>query len=781
MKFTEEQQAAIDMALTSRNFSLVAPAGSGKSATALEMARQLKNSRILYLVYNTQARKDAEVKFRRAGVSWVDVRTTSQIAWRAYADTHKERMAIDAPAVPAKDVAKALNLTPKDFGDNLVLDGFTQARLAADAIERFCNSDHVKITEKDVYMPVVGPGETAIQAARNYISRLAQALWQQAIMPNSNLRFTMNYAFKLVAESGRDYGYDVVLLDEAQDSNNCTMRFLRNQKNAQVIMIGDPAQSLYCQPLGTQVEVVDGISVGSQIAKTKSVAIEELKVGDRVVTYDNTHLWRRGREITYITRFGHNGEMVKVTTKSGLTSSYTPKHNCIVRIDDNMADKNVVYLMRRGDQYRIGRTRMMYSSQHKGFGIILRGRREKADAVWILSMHDSVSEASLAEVLTQHEFNIPGVHFEPVDGDVLNATEFWRKLGANKENGEKCLASFGRLVESPLWTPGMQQKMGIRVAFPTAAANVMDGMKMLPLRNVDRKFKGKAPRHIWEEVTVEKYYYAGDVVSLEVDEHHNYFGDGILTHNSWRGASDQILNHDGPRLYLTQSFRFGDAVAAEAMKHLPHTETGVTIKGLSTIRDRVTEDDMESPDVVLCRTNAGSMTYAMSYLMAGKRVAMVKGTKQILDIAYAARDLMAGRKARSLELSAFENWDELVEYTREPGGGHLKAMVKLINVYGVSKLIDACDKMTRYNEPHDVAVTTCHSIKGLEWENVQIGDDFFEPEPFENPLTQELEPGVIDRHEAMIHYVAVTRAQKHLDRGGLKWIDGYRAPIEDAV
>lgn len=495
MKFTDEQQAAIDLAVKGESFSLVAPAGSGKSATALGMAKNLRDKRILYLVYNTQARKDAEVKFKRAGLTWVDVRTTSQLAWRAYADTHKDRMRIDAPAVPAKDVAKALDLRPQDFGDKLVLDGFTQARLAADTIERFCNSDHIRITEKDVHIPVVGPGEVAIEAARSYIARLAQALWQQAIMPNSNLRFTMNYAFKLVAEGGKDYGYDVVIIDEAQDSNNATMKFLKNQKGAQGILIGDPAQSLY----------------------------------------------------------------------------------------------------------------------------------------------------------------------------------------------------------------------------------------------------------------------------------------------AWRGATDQILRHKGEKLYLTQSFRFGDAVAEEAMKHLPHTETGVTIKGLPSINDMVSEDDMEEPDVVLCRTNAGSMTYAMSYLMAGKRVAMVKGTKQILDIAYAARDLMAGRKAKSLELSAFENWAELVEFTKEPGGGHLKAMVRLIDVYGISKLIDACNKMTSYRDPHDVAVTTCHSIKGLEWDNVQIGDDFFEPEPFENPLTQEMELGPIDKHEAMIHYVAVTRAKKHLDRGGLKWIDNYSDPVTDAV
>lgn len=504
MKFTDEQQAAIDLSIQGENFSLVAPAGSGKSATAVGIAKALKSRLVsagekgLYLVYNTQARKEAEEKFRNAGITWFDVRTTSQFGWRAYADTHQDRMRLDAKHVPAKEVAQIMGLQTKDFGDNLIMDGFTQARLADEAIGRFCNSSRSKITADIVYLPVVGPGPAAVEAARNYIARLAWTLWKRAVMPDAKLRFTMNHAFKLVAESGKNYGYAVVIIDEAQDSNDTTMKFLANQKGAQGILIGDPAQSLY----------------------------------------------------------------------------------------------------------------------------------------------------------------------------------------------------------------------------------------------------------------------------------------------GWRGASDQIMRYDAPRLYLTQSFRFGDAVAEEAMKHLPHTETGVTIKGLSTIKDLVTEDDMEDPDVVLTRSNAGAMTYAISYLAIGKRVALVKGTKPILDMAFAARDLMAGRKAKSFELSAFNNWAELIEYTNEPGGGQLKALVKLVNAYGVSRLIEACNKMTTYNPrypDHDVAVTTCHSIKGLEWDNVLIGDDFTEPEPFENPLTQEMEPGVIDRNEAMVHYVAVTRPRKHLDRGGLKWIDKYPAPVPDAL
>lgn len=497
VKFTDEQQAAIDLAAKGESFSLVAPAGSGKSATAVGMGKTLQSHKVLYLVYNTAARKEAEAKFKN--MPWVDVRTTSQIAWRAYAkvegSNYAERMKPGATHVPAREIAQVMRLVDVDFGDNLLLKAQTQAVLAERAIERFCNSNRAKITYKDVDLEVANVEQVIVDAARMHVAKLASRLWDQCITPRSRLRFTMNHAFKLVADGGQNFFYDVVLVDEAQDSNDATMKFIANQKGARAILIGDPAQALY----------------------------------------------------------------------------------------------------------------------------------------------------------------------------------------------------------------------------------------------------------------------------------------------AWRGATDQILRHEGKKLHLTQSFRFGDEVAEEAMKHLVHTGTGVTIKGLSSIDDRVTEGDMLNPDVVLTRTNGGAMEWAMSYLQAGKRVAMVKGTEQIKKLAYSAAALTKGERPMDIELSAFKTWAELVEYTDEPGGGHLKPLVRLVQSHGVHKLIDACDKMTPYNtkQPrHDVAVTTCHSIKGLEWPSVQIGDDFFEPKPVENAETRKMEPGEIDRNEAMIHYVAVTRAQKHLDRHGLKWIDEYTAPVK---
>src|SRR5690606_16365994 len=175
VRFTDEQQAAIDLAAKGESFSLVAPAGSGKSATAVGMGAQLKGRKVLYLVYNTQARKEAELKFKHMS-DWVDVRTTSQVAWRAYSDKrtlgatvaekYKERMNPRAQAVPASEVAKRLKLKKEDFGDGLILDGYVQAKLAYDAIERFCNSARKHITWRDVPLTVEGLEEAPIRAAQ---------------------------------------------------------------------------------------------------------------------------------------------------------------------------------------------------------------------------------------------------------------------------------------------------------------------------------------------------------------------------------------------------------------------------------------------------------------------------------------------------------------------------------------------------------------------------------------------------------------------------------------
>ena len=69
----------------------------------------------------------------------------------------------------------------------------------------------------------------------------------------------------------------------------------------------------------------------------------------------------------------------------------------------------------------------------------------------------------------------------------------------------------------------------------------------------------------------------------------------------------------------------------------------------------------------------------------------------------------------------------------------------------------------------DVVITTAHRSKGLEWDSVRIGGDFWGPR-----INKETgEPEMPAPEELKLDYVAVTRAKKRLDPGTLDWVRDY--------
>jgi superfamily I DNA/RNA helicase len=65
-----------------------------------------------------------------------------------------------------------------------------------------------------------------------------------------------------------------------------------------------------------------------------------------------------------------------------------------------------------------------------------------------------------------------------------------------------------------------------------------------------------------------------------------------------------------------------------------------------------------------------------------------------------------------------------------------------------------------------VVVSTAHKAKGREWPRVRIADDFHQPKGEDTPIPQA---------EAMLAYVAVTRARLALDPDGLAWVNRWLA------
>lgn len=266
-------------------------------------------------------------------------------------------------------------------------------------------------------------------------------------------------------------------------------------------------------------------------------------------------------------------------------------------------------------------------------------------------------------------------------------------------------------------------------------------------------------------------------------------GDPAQQLYAWRGASDIMGEFGGNRLPLSKSFRFGERIAEEANKWLEHTQTHIRVTGNEQMDSAVIDRPLQHVDAVLCRSNAAVMEQAIEEMEDGKKTAIVGGTQALVNLARAAGDLMEGKKTSHPELSAFSDWGELMEFTKEPGGGDLKSLVQLINTHKVYGVLRACNQLVpetpqeaKYQRrtfvSPDVVLSTAHKSKGREWMNVEIGPDFEEPEDVEDPEgIKPPEPGPISRHDAMLHYVTVTRARRNLNRGSLAWVDRHK-PVD---
>ncbi|MEV6297819.1 UvrD-helicase domain-containing protein [Actinoplanes sp. NPDC051861] len=244
-------------------------------------------------------------------------------------------------------------------------------------------------------------------------------------------------------------------------------------------------------------------------------------------------------------------------------------------------------------------------------------------------------------------------------------------------------------------------------------------------------------------------------------------GDSAQAIYGFRGAIDAmekfVADH---RLTLSQSFRFGPAIAAEANRWLTLLRAPLRLRGFEPAGSVLAA--LAEPDAVLCRSNAGAIAQLVDAVRGGRRAALVGGGDDLVRLAQAAMDLMAGRGTAHPELLAFKTWSQVQEHADlDDASGSLKVLVKLVDEHGPQQLLALVS--TLVDEQHaDVIISTAHKAKGREWDRVRIGTDFREPRRDKltgRPLWR--------KDELMLAYVAQTRARKVLDRGGLAWLDDY--------
>lgn len=766
---TDEQVAILDAFRTGGDMVVEAGAGVGKTRSIQMLAESDPNVRVQFCAFNKSVVVDATERMPAN----TTCNTVHSLAFRSAGTPFARRL--NSARMPGRELARRLGVTSLKIGEKWLSDAYL-ASLATRGVVRFCQTADPEPAEHHIpYVDGIDEPENGKRGWRHnrqlraYLAPFMARVWEDAINVNGELPYRHDFYVKLAQLRGIHIAADVVMVDE-------------------------------CQPPGTMV-LCPLPTKGKERVRFASRPIEDLEVGDRVVSYDSTggaRLSSRGRAVDGITRNHYSGPMITVTTASGESSRYTANHICLVRIGDCLTDKTILYLMRRGSSWRIGTTSAWHGTDRTGrngssrraSGLAGRMREEGGDGIWLLATFDNKDDALLEESFIASQYGIPDATFAARWGwnNQERLDRFWERIGDNTARAINVLDRFGRDVRYPFSTPRSGFICYTRTS-AVRACNLLDGMYVATMQPIlDRRVGDDAsaymniPADSWKQITVSREHYDGDVISLSVNRDKTYVSDSIITHNcqdispvfaaiieqqrahaqiiaigdgnqaiyGFTGALDYLQQLDAQhRLYLSQSFRFGPAIADLANELLAVLPTELRLRGLASIPSRI--GTVDAPDACLYRTNAGAVGELIRLMEAGVSAHLVGGANDVVSFARAAADLIDGRRTSHQELACFETWFEVQDYVKSDAmGDEIKLLVGLIDRFGPATIINALERMPG-EKVAKVVLSTAHRGKGRQWPQVRLGGDF----PDDLALMAD--------EEIRLMYVAVTRAQLVLD------------------
>lgn len=237
MQPTEEQVAIVDAAEKVKRLVVKAGAGTGKTAT-LEMVASKLRKPTIYTAYNTAIVKEAAARFP----SHVNCRTGHSLAFAAVGFRYRARLG--GARQTGQRAASVLSTRWADLGGDVRISPAQVARIAVATVNRYCHSADDEILARHVPKQN-GMSRQEHNALTASVLPFARRAWVDIRDTEGGLRFEHDHYLKMWALTRPLLPAEVVMLDEAQDSNPVLARIVQDQDGAQQIACGDSNQSMY--------------------------------------------------------------------------------------------------------------------------------------------------------------------------------------------------------------------------------------------------------------------------------------------------------------------------------------------------------------------------------------------------------------------------------------------------------------------------------------------------------------------------------------------------------
>lgn len=255
---TAEQQNAIDLVGTENRLKIQAFAGAAKSTT-LAMIAQKYNVPSLYLTFNKVMADEAKKMFPQ----WVDCRTTHSLAFATIGKEISHKLNRPTGAYvnvcgTAREVARYFKIKAITLAPDVSIPAVAIGLAIKDTIDAFERSDDYEMNRSHVASinaqsqsgreawELLKTNTDKLNEYYEFVLDCALHLWGLRSDPKSNILASHDTYLKLYQLSQPDLSkYQIIYLDEAQDTNDCVVDILMQQTNSKIVVVGDSRQAIY--------------------------------------------------------------------------------------------------------------------------------------------------------------------------------------------------------------------------------------------------------------------------------------------------------------------------------------------------------------------------------------------------------------------------------------------------------------------------------------------------------------------------------------------------------
>lgn len=262
---TEEQASIVNRAKTGESFKVMSLAGTGKTTTA-ELIAAYHKVPTTYICFSKIIADKA--KNRMPGV---DARTINSIAYRKVLDYKKDSGRV-VPNLYVTDVASSLEISKG------------RAVIVRTALINFCISSDREILGHHL-KDLKNPEQSYSPDMEQEIIFLAKKYWDLAWRKDSKVLISHDFYVKKFHIDNLKINTQLIIIDESQDLNPVNDGIIKNQKDAQVVWIGDENQQIFkWRGAVNQMSLLDlpeerltaSFRFGPELAKVANIALNAL-------------------------------------------------------------------------------------------------------------------------------------------------------------------------------------------------------------------------------------------------------------------------------------------------------------------------------------------------------------------------------------------------------------------------------------------------------------------------------------------------------------------------